>query len=50
MNQKPIPLARMTQQTTSFHVVFGLIWRRDVAQRQINVETTLRMSTLKFTT
>ena len=26
------------------------MWRRDVAQRHINVETTLCMSTLKFTT
>ena len=33
-----------------FNVVFRLIWRRDVAQRQINVETTLRTSTLKSTT
>ena len=33
-----------------FSVVVRLIWRRDVAQRQINVETTLRTSTLKSTT
>ena len=33
-----------------FNVAFGLIWRLDVAQRQINVETTLRTSTLKSTT
>ena len=33
-----------------FNVVFRLIWRRDVAQRQSNVETTLSTSTLKFTT
>ena len=33
-----------------FDVVFRLIWRRNVAQRQINVETTLSLSTLKFTT
>ena len=33
-----------------FNVVFRLIWRRDVAQRQINVETTLCTTTLKFTT
>ena len=33
-----------------FNVAFRLIWRRDVAQRQINVETTLCTSTLKFTT
>ena len=41
-----------TQQTFQrrFDVVFRLIWRRNVAQRQINVETTLCMSTLKFTT
>ena len=32
------------------NVVFRLIWRRNVAQRQINVETTLCPSTLKFTT
>ena len=42
----------LTQQTFQrrFNVVFRLIWRRDVAQRQINVETTLCTSTLKFTT
>ena len=33
-----------------FNIVFRLIWRHDVAQRQINVETTLCTSTLKFTT
>ena len=33
-----------------FNVGFRLIWRRDVPQRQINVETTLCTSTLKFTT
>ena len=33
-----------------FNVVFRLIWRRDVAQRQINVKTTFSTSTLKFTT
>ena len=33
-----------------FNVAFRLIWRRDVAQRQINVETTLSTSTLKSTT
>ena len=33
-----------------FNVAFRLMWRRDVAQPQINVETTLRLSTLKFTT
>ena len=41
-----------TQQTfqRQFDVVFRLIWRRNVAQRQINVEATLCTSTLKFTT
>ena len=41
-----------TQQTFQrrFNVVFRLIWRSDVTQRQINVETTLCMSTLKYTT
>ena len=33
-----------------FNVVFRLIWRRDVAQRQINVETMLCTSTSEFTT
>ena len=33
-----------------FDVVFRLIRRRDVPQRQINVETKLCTSTLKFTT
>ena len=32
-----------------FNLVFWLMGRRDVGQRQINVETTLRISTLKFT-
>ena len=32
-----------------FNIVFGLIWRRDVTQRQINVKTTLCTSTFKFT-
>ena len=32
-----------------FNVAFRLKWRRDVAQRQINVETTLCTSALKFT-
>ena len=32
------------------NVVVRVIWRRDVGQRQINVETTFFMSTLKFTT
>ena len=41
-----------TQQTFQrwFNVVFRSIWRRDVAQRQTNFETTLCTSTLKFTT
>ena len=41
-----------TQQTFQrrFNVVFGLIWRRHVAQRQINVETILCFSTLNWTT
>ena len=41
-----------TQQTFQryFNVVFGLIWRNDVGQRQINVATTLCISTLEFTT
>ena len=40
-----------TQQTFQcrFNVAFRLIWCRGVAQRQINVETTLCTSTLKFT-
>ena len=33
-----------------FNVVFRSIWRRDVAQRQVNVETTLCTSELKFIT
>ena len=33
-----------------FKVVVRLIWRHDVRQRQINVETMLCFSTLKFTT
>ena len=41
-----------TQQTfqRSFNVVFWLMWRRDVGQRQINVETTSCISTLKCAT
>ena len=41
-----------TQQTFQccFNVVFWLTPRRDVGQRQINVETTLCISTLKFAT
>ena len=40
-----------TQQTFQcrFNVAFRLIWCRGVAQRQVNVETTLCTSTLKFT-
>ena len=33
-----------------FSVALRLIWRRDVAHYQINIETTLCTSTLKFTT
>ena len=33
-----------------FNVVFRLIWHRNVAKHQINVQTTLCTSTLKFTT
>ena len=33
-----------------FNIAFRLIRRRDIAQHQINVETTLRTSKLKFTT
>ena len=36
--------------STSVQHCFRLVWRRDLAQRQINVETTLCTSTLKFTT
>ena len=41
----------ITQQTFQrrFNVGFRLIWRRDVAQRQINIETTLFISTLNLT-
>ena len=34
---------------SSFDVVFWLIWRRDVVQPKINVETTLSISMLEFT-
>ena len=42
----------ITQQTFQrrFKVVFRLIWRRDVAQRQINIETRLFISKLNLTT
>ena len=45
-------LHRQSQQTFQrcFNVVFWLMRRRDVGQRQINVETMLRISTLEFTT
>ena len=38
----------ISQQTfqRGFNVVFRLIWRRDITQRQINIETTLCTSTL----
>ena len=51
-NKSPIKSQIFCQQTFQrcFNVVFRLIWRCDVAQRQINVETTLWMSKLKFTT
>ena len=41
-----------TQQTfrRCFNVAFWLMRRRDVGQRPINVETTLCISTLEFTT
>ena len=41
-----------TQQTFQrcFNVVFWLMRGREVGQRQINVETTLGISKLKFTT
>ena len=50
--QLTFPRIDSSQQTFQrrFNVAFRLIWRRDVAQRQINVETTLRTSTLKSTT
>ena len=40
-----------TQETFQryLNVVVRVIWRRDVVQGQINVETTLSMSTLRFT-
>ena len=40
----------LSQQTFQrrFNIVFGLIWRRDVTQRQNNVKTTLCTSTFKF--
>ena len=43
---------KITQQTFQrcFNVVLWLMRRRDVGQRQINVETTLCISTLEFTT
>ena len=49
---KSIIKSNTPQQTFQrrLNVVFRLIWRRDVAQRQINVETMLCTSTLKFTT
>ena len=42
----------LTQQTFRryFKVVFWLTWHRDLRQLQINVETTLPMSTLEFAT
>ena len=51
-NYSQIHLTPVSQQTFQrrFNVVFRLIWRRDAAQRQINVETTLCTSTLKLAT
>ena len=46
----PIPEASQQTFQCRFNVVFKLIWLRDVAQRQINVETSVFMSTLRFTT
>ena len=42
----------LSQQTFQrlFNVVFWLMWRHDVRQRHINVETTLCISTLTWTT
>ena len=50
--QLTFPRIDSSQQTFQrrFNVAFRLIWRRDVAQHQIKVETTLCTSTLKFTT
>ena len=48
-----IVLRILTAQQTfqrCFYVLFWWMQRRDVGQRQINVETTLGISTLKFTT
>ena len=41
-----------TQQTLQrcLNVAIRVIWRRDVGQCQINIETTLKISTLRFTT
>ena len=43
---------KLTKQTFQrrFNVVFRFVRRRDVAQRQISVETRLRTTTLKVTT
>ena len=56
-NFKQTPLSSQTPMTVpqqtfqhQLNVVFRLIWHRDVARRQINVETTFCTSTLKFTT
>ena len=45
-------ITQNSQQTFQrcFNVAFWLTRRRDVGQRQINIETTLCISTLKFTT
>ena len=51
-NIKLVVTLRTGQQTFQrcFIVVFRLIRRRDVEQRRVNVETTLCISTLEFTT
>ena len=48
-SQTPMTVAQQTFQR-QFNVLFRLIWRHHVWQRQINVETTFCTSTLKFTT
>ena len=48
----PSNLKDITHQTfpRCFNVALRLIWRRDVGQRQTNVEVTLCTSTLEFST
>ena len=52
VSRKHYLLQVRTQQTFQyrFNVVFWLMRRCDLGQRQINVETTLYISTLEFTT